>query len=191
MNSKNKTVKVLRPVLIAVLAITLVAGASIGTAWAYFTTYATMKGGVTLSLGDTTKIREDVKGSEKTVTIVTEPTSQPVYVRAKAFKSDEFELEYPVSDGWTYNEGDKFWYYDSILEPEIDKDTGEPKEGSTSPLQVKISRKIVEGEEVQEGDSFNIIVVYETVPVTYNEDGSPKPADWTSKVTVQSTKGGN
>ena len=48
---KHKLHPVTRPVLIAVLAITLALGAGIGTAWAYFTTYAMAKGTVPLKLG--------------------------------------------------------------------------------------------------------------------------------------------
>lgn len=179
MNSNDKKLKILRPVVIAVLAMALVSGAGMGTAWAYFTTYATMKGGVTLSLGDTTEIFEDAKGNKKTITITTDPTSQPVYVRAKAFSGDDFGLTYSAPEGgWSENTNDGYWYYDEILAPAVDEKTGEPKKGSTTPLTVEISRKIVEGEEIQEGDSFNIVVIYETVPVTYDKQGNPETPKW-------------
>ncbi|MBO6164298.1 MAG: hypothetical protein J6N77_04525 [Lachnospiraceae bacterium] len=182
----NKTI--LRPVLIAALAITLVAGAGIGTAWAYFTTYATMKGGVTLALGDTTEIKEKVTGAEKTVVISADSKSQPVYVRVKAFCGDAYSLVFtPQTEGektWTKGEDD---YYNYSV----------PVGANEATTELNISIRGADGEPVKVtedtkvGDGFNVVVIYETVPVTYNEDGSPKPADWTSKVTVQSTKGGN
>ena len=44
-------------------------------------------------------------------------------------------------------------------------------------------------EDVKEGDEFNVIVIYETTPVQYREDGTPY-ADWSVKLTTGTTEGG-
>ena len=51
---------------LAAAALTLTAGISVGSAMAYFTTYATASGGAVISLGSTTIVpEEEVVGMEK------------------------------------------------------------------------------------------------------------------------------
>ena len=55
---------------LAAAALTLTAGVSVGSAMAYFTTYATTSGGAAISLGSTTVIpQEEVVGMEKRISV--------------------------------------------------------------------------------------------------------------------------
>lgn len=178
MREHNKR-KITRPVLIALLAIILAAGTGIGTAWAYFTTFATAKGSYTLKLGDRSDIEEDVTEGKKEVAISVSDDSQPVFIRLKAFSGEEYSLKYQSeSDKWTEDE-DGYWYYLAPVEAN----------GKTDKLIIYIldkDGKKIDASKVEDGTKFNIIVVYETTPAIYAADGTAT-ADWTSKVKVNKT----
>lgn len=148
---------------LVLLALVMVMTAGIGKAWAYFTTYASAEGSITITLGDETEITEEFSNWEKRVTITSNEDSEPVYIRAKAFSSSSYPLVYS-GDGWTLGEDD-YYYYNEIV----------PGGGKTSVLSVKIEN--VPTEKVEDGTSFNVVVVYESTPVMYREDGTPY-ADW-------------
>lgn len=155
-------------ILLAALAVSLTLSAGAGSAWAYFTTYANASGGYTLSLGDKTTISENEPTSwTKHVVITSQADSKPVYVRARAFCGSDYELIYSGSAKWSPN-SDGYYYYSDIL------NGGE----STDMLDIKIENI---PEEVKNGDSFNVVVIYETTPVRYHEDGTPY-ADWTAEL---------
>ncbi|MBR2188015.1 MAG: hypothetical protein IJ860_01200 [Eubacterium sp.] len=158
-------------------AVLSVAAAGIRQANAYFTTYAEAKGGYTIHLGDETTVEEEVVGSEKRVTLTNSSTSsQAVYVRARAFAPNE------IKDGLTYNkpasqgvsasekwsqptDSDPWCYYSDVLQP------GE----SADVLVVSVTEV---PEEAVDGQSFNVVVVYETTPAVQNGDGQYEAADW-------------
>ena len=185
---------ILRPALIGILALALVAGSGIGTAWAYFTTYAKAQGGYTLKLGDTTEIDEVVRNNEKIITISI-TSGEPVYVRVQAYSGGDYDLTY-TGDGWVKS-GD--WYY--YTKPLVFG--GEPEEANTLPLTVSISLKeeLKDGEQSTIGDAnVNIAVVYETTRALYNDAGTEFAAwdsdtmkqGWEDKVIVRkTTEGGN
>lgn len=151
------------PAVFALAAVT-VAGAGIGQAWAYFTTYAEAAGGYTITLGDRTEIREDFNDWTKHVVVTSEEGSQPVYVRARAFCGSRFTLLYS-GDGWT-QEGDYYYYGDILYGGQ-----------STRTLDIRIA----DIPETLDKDYFNVVVIYESVPVQYHEDGTPftiQETDW-------------
>ena len=168
-----------RPVLIAILAFALVAGSGIGTAWAYFTSFATAKGSYTLRLGDREDIEEDVVEGKKEGVISVSEDSQPVFIRARGFCGDEYSLAYDKeSENWTEGK-DGFWYYGSPVEAN----------GKTDKLIIHIldkDGKKIDASKVADGTKFNVIVVYESTPAIYSEDGKAT-ADWDGKVTVNKT----
>ena len=168
-----------RPVLIAILAFALVAGSGIGTAWAYFTSFATAKGSYTLKFGDEAEIEEDVVEGKKEVVISVSEDSQPVFIRVKGFCGDEYSLAYDSESGnWTEGK-DGFWYYDSPVEAK----------GKTNKLIIHIldkEGKKIDASKVPDGTKFNVIVVYETTPAVYSEDGKAT-ANWDKEVTVNRT----
>ena len=157
-----------RSLLMFVVAIALIAGASIRSAWSYFTTYATAKGGYIIHLGDETEITEEYSDWTKKIQIKSEADSEPVYVRAKGFCS-EYDLVYSGSDKWSPGEGGWYYYSDIVKGGEV-----------TDVLEVQI-KDVPKGTDTEEGDNFNVIVVYESTPVLYDSDGNPY-ADWTKTV---------
>lgn len=190
-----------RNVFLAVLAAGLVLTASIGSAWAYFTTYVEAEGGYTISLGDETTVEENFSAWMKSLVITSTADSEPVYVRARAFSGDSYPLTY--SDGEAFNEEDPegkhgddgvgsgqdgFWapnadgyyYYSKIIYGG----------GKTNELQVKIENV---PEDVTEKE-FNVVVIYETTPVQYKEDGTaygPSEINWDeAKLDVDRVEGG-
>ncbi|MDO5132967.1 MAG: hypothetical protein Q4D81_08290 [Eubacteriales bacterium] len=164
----------LRTWMYTAVAVMLVLGASMGTAWAYFTTYATAKGGVTLHMGHEEKVEESFSNNRKTINIESTADSQPVYIRARGFYKDPEGLSYSESQNWTAGE-DGWIYYTKILQP------GTSLADSGDQLVVKITFPA----DAKEGDTVNVIIVYETTEVQYNEAGEPlasTDADWTRKV---------
>ena len=45
-------------------------------------------------------------------------------------------------------------------------------------------------EDVKDGSEFNVVVIYETTPVLYDESGKPY-ADWNAKQEARAVEGGN
>lgn len=164
------------PGVLAAAAICVVASAGIGQAWSYFTTYTEAAGGYTIRLGDRTDITEDFTEWTKHVTIANEPGSEPVYVRAKAFCGSQYTITYS-GEGWTWDQEDGYYYYGYAVEG------GK----STGPLNLKI-----EGipEDPEDLERFNVVVIYESTPVKYHEDGSAytvEETDWDEILDTGST----
>lgn len=152
------------------LAGVLVLASGIGAANAYFTTYTEARGGVTLSLGSTTSIEEKVIDKTKQVQIVNEAGSQPVYVRVKAFAGSAYTLTYTSEGAAAWLPGsDGYYYYNRILSG------GE----ATDVLRIEIGGL---PEDPGEDETFNVAVVYESVPVIYDQNGFPREADWTASL---------
>lgn len=155
--------------LLTLLAAGTILTAGIGQAMAYFTTYVEAEGNFTIRLGDETKITETFTKWTKSLTVTNEEGSEPVYVRAKAFYApNTLNLVYS-GEGWEKGDGDYYYYKDPIGEKE-----------STKPLDVKIENI---PQDVAKGDVFNVIVIYESTPVLYHEDGTAY-ADWNSELVV-------
>lgn len=74
-----------KDVLLSAAACLLVLCTSISNAWAYFTTYSSAAGSITIHMGDETEIEESISDWTKHVVITSTEDSGPVYIRAKAF----------------------------------------------------------------------------------------------------------
>ncbi len=185
----------IRTSLLTAVAVMMIMSAAMGTAWAYFTTYATARGGVTIALGHEDKIKESFSNWTKSLTITSEGDSVPVYLRARGYCAD-YDLIYKGTN-WV-DGGDGWWYYDGILYPRPagakDEDLKVPN-GVADTLNVEIVKdKTVEKPEHpdtgtmsghKEDDTFNVIVVYESTEVQYDDNGnelSAVNADWHRKV---------
>lgn len=157
--------------LFALLAV-MIFSATVYKAYAYFTTYATAKGGYTIHLGDHTTTDEEFSNWRKRVTITSGKDSKPVYVRAKAFCKSAYKLDITESGNWTEQSSDEgsYYYYGKIL------NAGK----STDELIVAINN-VPKSDEITGPESFNVIIVYETTPVLYDAEGKPY-ADWSGKV---------
>ena len=192
---KNK-----KHLILAALAVVLVLASSVGIAMAYFTTYATAKGGYVLHLGNQTEITEEYSNGKKTLQIANtaENGTRPVFVRAKVLASSVVKkLDFQAVNGWYPASGnpnfsgidDSYYYYDRAIY------------GGGSSGQAVIVISLVDEEsassetektEFKDGDSYNVIVVYECVPAVFTTSGNPdfRTAWTTGKVTVIN-EGGN
>ena len=149
------------PGALALAALAGVALAGIGEAWSYFTTYAEAAGGYTIRLGDRTEIREEFTDWTKHVVIENAEGSEPVYVRVKAFCGSQYTIEY-AGEGWSLA-ADGYYYYEHAV-------SGEAGHNTTAPLDLKIGGIPADPEVMEQ---FNVIVIYESTPVRYHEDGTP------------------
>ena len=174
-------------VFLTFLAAGLILTGSIGGARAYFTTYVEAQGGYPLSMGDETTVEEDFSNWTKHVAITREADSEPVYLRARAFCS-AYELTYSDGSGkWTPG-GDGYYYYSdsSDLWTSVADTEGEEEQVRAEELLVQILN-VPSGEAEQK--DFNVVVVYETTPVRYNDAGNPY-ADWSSTLDNGMVEGG-
>ena len=145
--------------LLALLAAALVISAGAGTAYAYFTTYVTAKGGYVLHLSGGTEIEEKVSSWTKHVTIRSKEGSAPVFVRVKAFAAEPLTLDI---SGENWQKGtDDYWCYEK------------PLEGGSATSDELLIALLGVPEGAQPGEDFNVAVVYETVPAVFTEDGRP------------------
>ena len=150
-------------------AVTLTASLSVGSALAYFTTYCTAKGSVTMNMGFTdTDIDEYVKNGKHIK--IRNTGDYDCFVRVKAFAPDDVALsqEDTTKEHWTYNESDRYWYYNGVLSAEQE----------TEELWIQYTLDANSA-----ADEFNIIVVYECTPVIYDDNGNPY-ADWDNAVVL-------
>ena len=149
---------------LAAAALTLTAGLSVGSAMAYFTTYATASGGGTVSLGSTTIIPEEkVVNMEKRIS-VKNTGDYECFVRVKVLAGDKYKdglVFTPDAEG-TWSLGDDGYYYCKEVIA---------AGASSKTFSVKIN---VNSEDT---DDFNVIVVQECTTALYKEDGTPY-ADW-------------
>lgn len=154
-----------KTICLKMAAMALVAGLSINSVMAYFTTYATAEGGAVLDLGFTKTIpKENVVDGRKEI-VLTNKGDYDCYVRLKALTGDAYKdsLMYsePGNAGkWTPGVNG-YYEYSEILAPgksssQIDVSFAFPKEEPTD---------------------FNVIIIQECTPVLYDENGNPY-ADW-------------
>lgn len=182
-------------IILLALTIALILATSINGALAYFTTYARAEGGYVIHLGggsssgspddkkdrtnNGTEMREEFSAWTKHIVISNSNNNQPVYVRARAFSGSTYDLLYNDDTGkWTLGD-DGYFYYNEILAPGTE----------TAELLIRIQNVPAD---VTDGDSFNVVVIYECTPVQYDQDGNPH-ADWNLilDTSVSAEGGGN
>lgn len=161
-----------KPLIMATAALALTGTLAVGSAMAYFTTYTTAGGGVTMNMGFTETIpNETVDKDGKHVTI-TNTGDYDCFVRVKAFAP--MELTYTADPDKWEAKNDGYWHYKEVL----------PAKKSTS-TELNISYKFPEGKDKPE--EFNIVVIQECTPVLYDENGNPY-ADWNHVITTETTE---
>lgn len=153
-----------KSVIFAAIAVVLVLAANLPLAWGYFSTYTEARGGILIQPRKVeTEIEEpEVTNWAKHVVITNSEDGSPMYIRAKAFGGSEYDLTYESDGSWVPGD-DGFYYYNNVL------DGG----NETSELLVKINNRPAD----EKGQEFNVVVIYESVPVRYDESGNPY-ADW-------------
>lgn len=182
-STKKRSGRAFRAWMYAAIAVMLIMSATMGSAWAYFTSYAKAKGGVTLKLGHEEQIDEDFDNWEKVIDLTSTDDSNPVYLRVKAFCA-EYDVTYDNTQNWT--KGAEDWmYYDKTLAP------GKSLSESGDQLKAKINNVPKSGDEgLEDGKTFNVIIVYESMEVQYDETGkalSAQEADWNRELETTRT----
>lgn len=152
-------------ILLAALAAVMVLTSAVGAANAYFTTNTAAAGTRTLHVGSNTDIEEEFSQWVKYVRVTNSDTSQPVYVRARAFHGSQYKVSYESeldvggAAMWTLG-SDGYYYYRDILGA-----------GETTQAALKV---VIDANSIPEGtESFNVTVVYEASPVQYDSEGNP------------------
>ncbi len=154
-----------KTICLAAAAVVLSASIGVGSAMAYFTTYAVAEGGYQIHLGFTeTDIEEEVVNGRKEVQIKN-TGGYDCYIRMKALTGDAYKagLTYSEPDGagkWTPG-ADGYYYYSDIVSP------------NETTSQINVGFKFPEGQ----ADSFNVIIIQECTVVRYNENGEAY-VDW-------------
>jgi len=129
-----------------------------GHAYGYFTANSHAEG--TLVIAPLNVVpHETIAERGKQLALTNEENSAAAYVRARGFCGDDSALQYTAESGWT-DGGDGWWYFDPVLEP------GQ----STSALKIDISAVLPENPKI--GDSFNIVVVFESIRPEVGADGA-------------------
>ena len=145
-------------ILLAAVSAALVLAAGTQSAIAYFTTYAEAHGKVTVNFAHREEIDEHVNDLTKQITIKNQKGSQPVYVRARAYTGADYAMSYSGS-GWTDGQ-DGWWYYNTPL----------GSEESTAQLTATLTG--ISENDLEEGKTVNVAVVYESTLVTYQYDAA-------------------
>ena len=165
---QNRTKKI----CLTAIALVMAMGIMVGTAMAYFTTYAVAEGGVTLDLGFTkTQIEEEVINGKKEIKL-TNTGDYDCYVRLRAYTGDAYKDSIAYSEPgaaglWTPG-SDGYYYYNAIV----------PAGATTE--QIDVSFTFAEGEDPAD---FNVIIIQESTPVLYDENGEAY-ADWSVKADI-------
>lgn len=171
---------------LTLLIVALVMFSSIGSALAYFSTYTTASGGYPVIIDNNPTIKEKYKSGQKFVTI-SNVGDGPIFVRAKAIATAGVTLTYSEEEGsnlWTNNNlsnstsGADYYYYTKTLEGKTEQTVD-----STSQLIVTITFPSTPSNGAQsfkEGDEVNVVVLFESVPAIFLENGEPDFATaWT------------
>lgn len=172
----------LRTGLLTAIAVMLVMSATMGSVWAYFTTYARARGSFVIHMGHEERVEEGFNSWQKTINISSTADSRPVYIRARAFCA-KYDVSYSNSQNWT-RVGD-WMYYNKTLQPGTSlADVGDQLKAQINNVPKSSDPTI------KDGDTFNVIVVYETTEVQYDANGdpiNPVEADWNAKVDTSRT----
>jgi len=163
---------------LAVIAAALVLVASLGSAIAYFTTYAEADGRLPVNLQ--IDMRERFEDMTKIIQIEAAKDALPVYVRARAFYPADIGIESVAYETGTWVPEGDYYYCQQILYAG----------GQTAPIEIKIA---AEGEEAQKLHDFNFVVVYECVRAT-DDEGEVIPladVDWDAPLSNAVAAGGN
>lgn len=165
-------------------ALSLLAGLTIESSMAYFTTYVSAGGSHVVNLDARTEIHEDVSSLTKHLTLENISTKGDCFVRVKVFYGAQINVQITdAENSGNWYQGDEtdaygyqYWYYRPVL----------PIGGTTTGLDIKIDvTGLLEPGSTDPNDltsewikdKFNVVVVQECTPVIYGENGEAT-ADW-------------
>ena len=159
--------------ILAAFAALMVLGFSISPAMAYFTCYTEAEGVKVVKFSNDTTIDEpEVKDWVKHL-VITNTGDGAVFIRAKAYAPSKYPCTYSGTNWDLTQDSEGFVYY------KLPVAAGAKAEE----LLVNIDANLPE--DTMYGEAFNVAVVYEAVPVRYNEDGSLKAYNDLTDVWVQ------
>ena len=166
-----------KTIVLAAAAFALVLNLGIGSAMAYFTTYASASGAVEIELGLTVTTPEETVSDWVKHIRITNTGDYDCFVRVKLFAGAEYQelLTYSDASGKWSPGADGYYYYSDIV----------PAGGSTKELLAGIREIKDSMESTENPKDFNVIVVQECTMAVYDENGKPT-ADW-SKIADSST----
>jgi len=159
-----------KTITLALLSIVLVLSMGMGSAWAYFTDSSMATGGLVIE-EPTTTLTEEYGPTTKDIVITNTSETNAVWVRARAYISRDLK---PGASGANWSGSIDTWYtYDVPLE------AGK----QTEPLHIEFgfTQKTPMdpiGTNSVDGDVYNVVVVYECVPVTYGANGDVMANPW-------------
>lgn len=158
----------------------LLAMPSLAPVYAYFTDQSNATGGLIIG-SPTTDIREYYREKIKHVVISNNEKSVPVFVRARVYAYEEY-LKPVTGTNWSGLQPDGWYYYHGVLDP------GDETEELLVEIEFPSRKETIgpDGTVIPDtvdhtGENFNVIVVYEAVPVQYGPDGellAPENANW-------------
>lgn len=155
------------PALLSIIPLVLASWRPVDTSGAYFTTYASAKGGYEIQAGTETEIHEEIEGLNKHIRIENTGGAD-CFVRVKVFAGSVTDISYaPGSGAWQEEDGG-YWYYTYPLAP------GETTEELVASITIPESMADMAG-------SFDVIVIQECTPVLYHTDGTAY-ADWNLRI---------
>jgi predicted ribosomally synthesized peptide with SipW-like signal peptide len=157
--------------VLAMVAVVLVLGMSVGNAWSYFTDTTTAEGSIPISTTPTTIITEENGPGTKTIRIRNTSDMAPVWVRARVYAASVLGAD-ASGTNWSGEISDWYEYSEPL-----------PAGDETEPLGVTFAllRGFDETDNptgAHDGDEYNIVVVYESIPVCYDASGKTLPANW-------------
>ena len=137
---------------------------AVGITEAYFTTFVTAHGRLTLNLETEITIYEEFQNVDKLITI-NNTGECDCWVRIKVISPEGITINWPADGSWAQkNPDDGYWYYTSLL----------PVGSSTKQFYAGIPENpIIDGQKPQE---FNIAVIAESIPGS--EGMTWDQADW-------------
>lgn len=156
--------------VMAALALLLVLTAKTGSASAYFTTYTETAGSGVIAVKPDVEIDEQVYNLQKVICLMNKGNCA-CWGRVKLIYPKGITCSIAGGNHWVSTE-DGYYVYDAVI----------PAGGKTAdPLIVDIT---VENGEIV-ADTFNVIVIEESIPVQYEEDGRIADPDWNLKMKEQ------
>ena len=108
-----------------------------------------------------------------------------VYVRARVFASESVDVD---GSGWSGPDGEGWYNFDNPVD--CGKSANELTVKLTFQSANELTVKLTFPEGAIQDDPYNVIVIYESTPVQYQEDGTPY-ADWSYILDNGTAEGGN
>jgi len=140
---------------------------SVPSAMAYFTTYARVKGTKPVVLKEVVRFKEEDIGGNKRVTIKADSDSDPIFVRVRAYASEEIAdlIEYSYASGEWKMTSDGWYEYSKVL-----------MANEEASMDILVDKTNIEASQ------FNVVVVYEYIPAISDGNGG-YVKDWNANWT--------